>query len=151
MVETNVGIMIPLCFLSFKPWVCTPKVSFYDKDQEIYMILRYSNRQLVAMAAILNIFFPPLGSLGTFRHGIKWAPKQLSWKFQLSTFFPGWHDFWANTPGLFRDTSMRHVKLAVWFTERKLKPLSINWSLAMHICVSARLSVVQEMKFYWNF
>ena len=22
-----------------------------------------------------------------FHHGIKWAPKQLSWKFQLSTFF----------------------------------------------------------------
>ena len=26
--------------------------------------------------------------------------KQLSWKFQLSTFFLGWHDFWANAPRL---------------------------------------------------
>ena len=43
---------------------------------------------------------PRMGFLGTFHRGIKWAPKQLSWKFQLSTFFPGWHDFLANAPGL---------------------------------------------------
>ena len=39
------------------------------------------------MTAILNKNFPPLGFLGTFHHGIKWAPKQLSWKIQLFKFF----------------------------------------------------------------
>ena len=52
------------------------------------------------MAAILDKKNSSTGILGTFHHAIKWASKQLSWKFQLSTFFPGWHDFWANAPGL---------------------------------------------------
>ena len=43
-----------MCFLSFKTWVCTPILPFYDKYLEIYMILGHSNRQLVAMVAILN-------------------------------------------------------------------------------------------------
>ena len=30
-VKNNVRIMIPLCFLYFKTWLCIPKLSFYDK------------------------------------------------------------------------------------------------------------------------
>ena len=42
-----------------------PKIVF-DKYQEIYMILGYSNRQLVAMAAILNNKISSTGILGDF-------------------------------------------------------------------------------------
>ena len=85
-VNTNVGIMIPLCILYFKTWVCTPKCLFMTNIGKKYMILGYKNRQSVAMAAILNKKKSPLRSLGTFHHGIIWVSGSLSWIFQLSTF-----------------------------------------------------------------
>ena len=48
---------------------CIPKLSFYDKYQQIYMILGYSNRQLVAMAAILNKKLSSTGIFGDFSPG----------------------------------------------------------------------------------
>ena len=89
--------MIPLCFLFFKTWVCTPKLSFYDKYWEIYMILGYSSRQLVAMAAILNKDF---SSAGLFTIVLSGHPSNFPENFSFLHFFPGWHDFWANAPGL---------------------------------------------------
>ena len=53
-VKTNVGIIIPLCFLYFKTWVCTPKYPFMTNIEKKYMILGYNNRESVAMVAILN-------------------------------------------------------------------------------------------------
>ena len=53
-------------FSVFQTWVCTPKLSFYDKYQEIYMLLGYSNKQLVAMAAILNKNVSSAGIFGDF-------------------------------------------------------------------------------------
>ena len=54
MVKTNVGIMIPLCFVYFKTWVCTLKLIFYNKCWKKCIILGYNNRRPVSMAAILN-------------------------------------------------------------------------------------------------
>ena len=42
------------------------KIVFLWQILKIYMILWYSNRQLVAMAAILNKTFPSAGILGDF-------------------------------------------------------------------------------------
>ena len=67
--------MITLCFLCFKTWLCIPKLSFYDKYKNFYMILGYNNRRPAAMAAIFNKKIPPLGFGGTFHQGAKWASK----------------------------------------------------------------------------
>ena len=46
--------MNPVCFMYFKTWVSTPKLSFYDKYLKNDIIVKYDNRQPVSMAAILN-------------------------------------------------------------------------------------------------
>ena len=52
--------MIPLCFLSLKTWLCTPKWSFVEK--KVTACVAYSNMQLAAMVmAILDWKFTPPG------------------------------------------------------------------------------------------
>ena len=65
------------------------------------MILGYSNRQLVTMAAILNKKFSSAGIFwGLFTMVLSGHPSNFPDNFSFLHFFPGWHDFWVNAPGL---------------------------------------------------
>ena len=78
-VMTNVAIMIPLCFLYFKTWVCTPKCLFMTNIEKNYKILGYNNRE-----SWIKTFFSA-GIFGDFSPGCL-----VGIQFQLSTSFPGW-------------------------------------------------------------
>ena len=65
------------------------------------MILGYSNRQLVAVAAILKIFFVSAGIYWDFSPWYYVGTQATFLKISaFYIFFPGWHDFLANAPGL---------------------------------------------------
>ena len=65
------------------------------------MILGYSNRQLVAMAAILKKKFSSAGIFGDFSPWYYVGTQATFLKISaFFIFFPDWHDFLANAPGL---------------------------------------------------
>ena len=57
------------------------------------------------MAAILNGNFILRWDFGDLHQGIKWQVGIQVTFLKMSAFsiFPGWHNFWANGPGLVRD------------------------------------------------
>ena len=68
-VKTNVRLIIPLCFLYFKTWVCTPKCLLWQILKKKNIILGWNNRESVAMAAILNKKISSAGIFGDFSPG----------------------------------------------------------------------------------
>ena len=65
------------------------------------MILGYSNRQLVTMAPSWIFFFSSAGIFWVlFTMVLSGHPSNFPDNFSFLHFFPGWHDFWANAPGL---------------------------------------------------
>ena len=88
-VKTNVGIMIPLCFLYFKTWVCTPKCIFMTNVEKNYMILGYNNRESWPMVAILNKKISSTGILGDFSPGCLVGIQVTFLNISAFYFFPG--------------------------------------------------------------
>ena len=86
-VKKNVGIMITLCFMCFKTWLCIPKLFSYDKYKKNYMILGYNKRRPAEIAAILNKNFPPLVFWGLFTRVLNEHPSNFPENFSFLHFF----------------------------------------------------------------
>ena len=79
--------MVSLCFLSFRTSVCTAKWASVINILKKYMNVGYSNRQLVAIAAILNKIFPPLGFWGLCTRILSGHPSNFPRHFSFLHFF----------------------------------------------------------------
>ena len=77
-------------FLVFPNMSMHTELPFYDKYYKNYMILGYNKRQPVAMAAILNTFFPPLGFLELFTRVLREHPSNFPDNFSFLQLFLGW-------------------------------------------------------------